>query len=122
MAPAPPPPANTYRAPPPPPVEVPASSPQAANTPTPKAATTPSPGRPPLVLQRQTHQAAVGSDGGKSKRTTARTGPTGAAAKVGSIVNRAFGVDDGDDSLNASGLLDQMEPEKSLNASDSFDF
>ena len=122
MATAPPPPRNTYRAPPPPPVEVPASSPQAANTPTPKAATTPSPGRPPRSPKAQTHQAAVGSDGGKSKQTTARTGPTGAAAKVGSIVNRAFGVDDGDDSLNASGLLDQMEPEKSLNASDSFDF
>ena len=115
-----PPPRNTYRAPPPPPVEVPIS-PKAGNTPSPAAKTqTPSPGRPPRSPKAQTRQAAA-REGGE-RRTKTRTGPTGAAAKVGSIVNRAFGVDDGDDSLNASGLLDQMEPEKSLNASDSFDF
>jgi len=45
----------------------------------------------------------------------------GAAAKVGSIINKALN-DDSDDSMNASGLIDQMEQERSLNASDSFDF
>ena len=119
MTTAPPPPRNTYRAPPPPPVEVPVS-PKPANAS--KAANSPSPGRPPRSPKAQTRQAAAKVGSGQPKRATARTGPTGAAAKVGSIVNRAFGVDDGDDSLNASEYVDQMEQEKSLNASDSFDF
>ena len=119
MTTAPPPPRNTYRAPPPPPVEVPVS-PKPANAS--KATNSPSPGRPPRSPKAQTRQAAAKVGSGQPKRATARTGPTGAAAKVGSIVNRAFGVDDGDDSLNASEYVDQMEQEKSLNASDSFDF
>ena len=85
-----------------------------------KAPITPSPGRPPRSpkSQPQVQQPQVQN---VNVKRTARTGPTGAAAKVGSIINKALN-DDSDDSMNASGLIDQMEQERSLNASDSFDF
>ena len=113
----PPPPRNTFRAPPPPPIEVPPSPDESTQR---KAPITPSPGRPPRSpkSQPQVQQPQVQN---VNVKRTARTGPTGAAAKVGSIINKALN-DDSDDSMNASGLIDQMEQERSLNASDSFDF